>query len=164
MEHYYYLRTKIVTVHVITYAVHDGSSSSRRTLFQSSWLLHRSVASTSTSRLEGRALPHSPHLGWPHFPQGPGTFPLLRRLHSPCLDLGKWPPGDLPRHMPHFFAGGPSSFLLLGPCPPRLDTRLLGCCAGREGISLALLALLDFLSRLGHWAPVGLDLPVYHPR
>ncbi len=27
-------------------------------------------------RLEGRALPHSPLQGWPHFPQGPGTFPL----------------------------------------------------------------------------------------
>jgi hypothetical protein len=38
------------------------------------------INSLSCSPLGGRALPHSPLPGWPHFPQCPGTYPLLRRL------------------------------------------------------------------------------------
>ncbi len=73
---------------VITYSVQDWSFLSSRTLLPvflvAPWECCPLLCCWSTAYLapclEGRALPHSPLPGWPHFPQGPGTFPLLHRL------------------------------------------------------------------------------------
>jgi hypothetical protein len=37
----------------------------------------------SCSLLGGPGPPSYLHPGWPHFPQAPGTFPILRRTHCP---------------------------------------------------------------------------------
>jgi hypothetical protein len=73
---------------VITYSVHDRSFLSRRTLLPvflvAPWecchLLCCWLTAYLAPRLEGQALPHFPLPGWPHFPQGPGTYQLPRRL------------------------------------------------------------------------------------
>ncbi len=74
------------------YSVHDGSLLSRRTrlpaFLVAPWDCYLLHCCWSTAYLvpclEGRALPHSPPSGWPHFPQGPCIFPLPRRLHLLC--------------------------------------------------------------------------------
>ncbi len=46
----------------------------------------------SCSPFGGRALPNSPHPGWPYFSQGPGTFLLLRQLQwstVTCKEVGR---------------------------------------------------------------------------
>jgi hypothetical protein len=88
-EHYYYLHTKWQLFTVITYTVLDESSLSRRTLLLvflvGPWECCPLLCCWSTAylapRLEGLAFPHSSLPNWPHFPQGPGTFPLLHRIH-----------------------------------------------------------------------------------
>ncbi len=85
----YYLHTEWQLFTVIMYSVHDESSLSRQTLLLvllvASWRCSPLLCCWTTAylapRLEGRALPHSPLPGWPHFPQGPGTFPLVHRTH-----------------------------------------------------------------------------------
>jgi hypothetical protein len=55
-------------------------------------------------RLEVCALPHSPPLGWPHFPQGQCILPLPRRLHElllntlgvPLISPASWDIGSTP--------------------------------------------------------------------
>ncbi len=74
----------------ITYSVHNWSSLSRLTLLPSlpvaPWGCCPYPCWWSTAYLAlllgGRALPHSPYPGWPHFAQAPGTFPLLCWIHS----------------------------------------------------------------------------------
>ncbi len=79
---------QMVLYTVITYSVQDGSPLSHWTLLPVSlfapWVL---LCCWSTAYLapclEGWALSHPPHSGWPYFHQCPGTFPLLHRLHLP---------------------------------------------------------------------------------
>jgi hypothetical protein len=84
----YYLHTKWRLFTMITYSVHDGSSLSRRTLLPYSWLLRGGVVPSPAAELLLILLPAwrtgpspiPPTLpGWPHFPQGPGTFPHFHR-------------------------------------------------------------------------------------
>ncbi len=78
-------------IHNITYSVHDGSLMSRRTLLPvflvAPWVCCPLLCCWSTAYivplLEGQALsppPPPPTPGWPHFPQGPGIYPLPRQL------------------------------------------------------------------------------------
>ncbi len=87
-KHYYYLHTNGI-VHSdyalcaqrVSFFTPDSSSSlpvcSMRVLPPPLLLIN----CLSCSLSGGLGPPSFPLLAWPHFPQGPGTFPLLRRLH-----------------------------------------------------------------------------------
>jgi hypothetical protein len=79
---------RVMIIHNITYSVHDGSLLSRRNRLPVFLLapleccfLHCCWSTAYLAlHLEGRALPHLPPTGWPHFPQGPRNHPLFHRL------------------------------------------------------------------------------------